>query len=311
MIKECDFVMELTLNDRLIIEEMLDQFYTQTEIAERIGKSQQCISKELKRYAYKGVYRAEHADFFAKQKKENKPVPNTKVSDNLIGLVIGYLKKGWSPKAICKKIKDVKVSFSTIYRWVAKGLIDKTLLARRGKKQRKKSTTKKHRFGTEENSIEQRPEVANNRERLGDWEADTIVCSQNSSCLLTLVCRKSRFLICKLLPNRKAKTIEKAICKLLKYQVKHTITFDNGSEFANWKNIEEKLDVKNYFCHPYCSWERGTNENTNGLLRRYFPKGTNFKKYRNRTIQQVVRLLNQRPREVLHYETPYEIYSNE
>lgn len=302
--------MELTLNDRLIIEEMLDQFYTQTEIAKRIGKSQQCISKELKRYSYKGVYRAKHADFFAKQKKENKTISNTKVSDELIGTVVDYLKKGWSPKAICKTISDVKISFSTIYRWAAKGIIDKTLLARRGKKKRKKMKTKTQRFGTEENSIENRPEVANNRERLGDWEADTIVCSQNSSCLLTLVCRKSRFLICKLLPNRKADTIEKAICKMLKYQVKHTVTFDNGSEFANWQNIEAKLNVKTYFCHPYSSWERGTNENTNGLLRRYFPKKTNFKKYKNRTIQRIVNLLNQHPREVLKYTTAYKIYFN-
>lgn len=183
-------------------------------------------------------------------------------------------------------------------------------MVRRGKKYRKKYTeTKKQRFG-EEDRIENRPEEANNRERLGDWEVDTVVCSQNSSCLLTLVCRKSRFLICKLLPNRKAKIIEKAICKLLKNEVNYTITFDNEREFANWQNIENKLGIKAYFCHPYSSWKRGTNENTNGLLRCYFPKGTNFKKFLNRTIQQVVRRLNNRPREVLNYETSYEIYFN-
>ena len=159
-------------------------------------------------------------------------------------------------------------------------------------------------------SIEDRPEVVDSRERIGDWEADTIVGKGMKGAIVTLVDRKSRFLRMGLVERRTKEAVKNMIIELLKDFPVHTITCDNGKEFAAHEEISEVLDAETYFSHPYASWERGTNENTNGLIRQYFPKDTSFKNISKNDIHYVENRLNTRPRKCLGFVQPMVILKN-
>ena len=160
-------------------------------------------------------------------------------------------------------------------------------------------------------SIHERPEVANNRERIGDWEIDTVVGPKGTtSVLVTVVDRCSRKLLAKVEPNRKAQTVTKALLSLLENEIVYSITADNGKEFSNYEELEEKLRVPVYFADPYCSWQRGTNENTNGLLREYIPKGKDIQTVTQEELDHYVYLINTRPRKVLGFKTALEYYQS-
>lgn len=298
----------ITQAERIIIEKMLKEHYTQQKIAECIGKSQQAISAEIRRHSVSGKYSAEMGYYRTKEKLSQRK-NYTKYTIELAEQIAYYIKLGWSPYVIANGT-DLDVSHKTIYRWIDEGLIpdiSRRSLIRKGKKSKKKQAEKRHRFGDEERSIEKRPEEANNRERYGDWEVDTVVSSHNTYCVVTVVDRKTRFLKAKIVPNRTASVVAKAVTKLLKDEVVHTITADNGSEFANYEEIEKKLGAKMYFCHVYSSWERGSNEHSNGLIRRAFPKKTDFKKIRQRTLDRVIKNINNRPKEITNWLTPLEM----
>jgi len=160
-------------------------------------------------------------------------------------------------------------------------------------------------------SIDERPEIVYRRERLGDWEADTIIGAGKQGAIVALVERKSRFTLLKQVARRTAAAVEDDILELLMpYQaVTHTITFDNGKEFANHQNIAEKLQSDMFFAHPYAAWERGTNENTNGLIRQYFPKGSDFLSITDEQISFVKERLNSRPRKCLDFQVPAMVFS--
>jgi transposase, IS30 family len=160
-------------------------------------------------------------------------------------------------------------------------------------------------------SIEDRPEFVEQRERIGDWEGDTIVGAGKQGVIVTLVERKSRFTLLKQVVNRTAAVVENAILDMLEpYQAStHTITFDNGKEFANHLSIAQNLQAVVYFAHPYASWERGTNENTNGLIRQYFPKGSDFSTITDDQISFVNERLNYRPRKCLDFQAPVMVFS--
>lgn len=164
--------------------------------------------------------------------------------------------------------------------------------------------------------IDRRPKSIEQRSTLWHWEADTVVGKRKTStkkCILTNVERKSGFLIARVLPNAQASSVAEitveAFSSLPKYK-KKTMTFDNGREFAYHYDIERKLNMTTYFAHPYCSWERGTNENTNGLLRQFLPKGTDFQNLTEKELQTYVTLINNRPRKRLNYLTPHEVFHN-
>ena len=160
-------------------------------------------------------------------------------------------------------------------------------------------------------SIEKRPEIVDRRIRIGDWEVDSVIGKLNKSSLLTLVERMSRYTVIIRVNSKEAQIVAQAIvdrAKELNLPV-HTMTGDNGTEFANHKQIAEALGIDFYFTHPYASWEKGTNENTNGLLRQYFPKGTDFNEISDNAIQTVEAELNNRPRKCLNYKRPIEILS--
>ena len=158
------------------------------------------------------------------------------------------------------------------------------------------------------NELTERPVEANERNRLGDWEADTIVGFNRKSGLLTLVDRKSRFLICRKLSRLGSKEVQEAMVDALSGQPLHSITPDRGREFQLHGNVTKELGVEFYFPPPHQPWQRGTNENTNGLLREYFPKGYDFNKLSEEDLQKVVEQLNRRPRKCLGYKTPWEVY---
>jgi IS30 family transposase len=168
-------------------------------------------------------------------------------------------------------------------------------------------------------SIDERPEIVEQRKRLGDWEGDTIAPKEYSSsigkgkrqAIVTLVERKSRFTLIEKVENLTAEATEKAIVSLLKpYNLQTlTITFDNGKEFANHQEIAQQLQADTYFAHPYASWERGTNENTNGLIRQYFPKGSDFSPITTDQLVFVKERLNHRPRKCLDFQTPQMVFS--
>jgi IS30 family transposase len=159
-------------------------------------------------------------------------------------------------------------------------------------------------------SIEERPAVVNTRKRLGDWEVDTMIGKSHKQALVTLTERKSRFTLLGKVPQRTAQAVQDQIQRLLLPVVDqvHTLTSDHGKEFAYHEQIAELLQLKFYFAHPYAAWERGTNENTNGLLRQYFPKKHDFQLVSHKEMEQAMLRLNFRPRKSLRFKTPFEVF---
>ena len=155
-----------------------------------------------------------------------------------------------------------------------------------------------------------RPKIVEQRKRLGDWEADTIIGTQHKEALVSLVERKSRFVLLKKVARKTAVMVEQAIIELLAaFSDKvHTLTSDNGREFANHQQIASQLKARFYFAHPFAAWERGTNENTNGLVRQYFSKNCDFTIITDAEVEHVVQRLNTRPRKTLGFRTPQQVF---
>src|SRR3972149_48066 len=245
-------------------------------IAEVIGVHKSSVSRELKRNRGKCGYRPQQAHELALGRRA-KSVP--RITAKIWAGVEHLLRQDWSPEQISgrlKKEQGVAISHEWIYQHVladkrADGDLYKHL---RCQKKRRKRYGKYDRRGKLPNrrSIEARPAVVNTRKRLGDWEVDTIIGRKHKQAMVTLTERKSRFVFVSRVKRRTAHIIRKQVCKLLlpvKDKV-HTLTSDHGKEFAEHEQIAETLDLKFYFAHPYAAWERGTNENTNGLLREDF-----------------------------------------
>nr|WP_230990773.1 IS30 family transposase [Bathymodiolus platifrons methanotrophic gill symbiont] len=183
---------------------------------------------------------------------------------------------------------------------------------RQSHKKRKKKYGAKDKRGQIRNrvSIEERPEVVETKTRIGDWEIDTAIGKNHKGSLVTIVDRVSKFTLIKKVDSKQSKVVTEATIMLLKpYLDKtHTITADNGKEFAGHEKLAEQLETKVYFAHPYASWERGLNENTNGLIRQYFVKGSSFEEIRGEEVEAVMNKLNHRPRKTLNYDTPHAVF---
>lgn len=238
------------------------------------------------------------------------------------------LKLRWSPEQIANFLKEkypqdkgMRISHEAIYTYLyvlPKGQLKKELLfyLRQGKKRRYKRSGK-NQTGIERKledmtSIEERPAEVADRTVPGHWEGDLIIGKNRRSALGTLVERTSRTTILVPLKNREAVTVRKSFTKEIKQlprQMKLTLTYDQGREMAEHKLFSRQTRVKVYFAHPGSPWERGTNENTNGLIRQFFPKGTDFNRVSRREIKKVQHLLNGRPRKILKWQTPYEIFN--
>jgi len=226
---------------------------------------------------------------------------------DIIDYINEKLKATWSPEQIAKTPCAFKMpSYKTIYRWIyQKYLVNGNLkvLRRKGKNHLGKETRGKFNLGK---SIRKRDKSVYKRQEIGHWEADTVVSGlgKSKACFATLAERKTRYYIAMKIPNRKAETMAKAVIEMLNTYPKElvkTITCDRGAEFANWEKIEQELKCEVYFADPYCAWQKGTNENSNGLLREFYPKGRNLSRVSPKTLKKNLALINARPRKVNNF----------
>jgi IS30 family transposase len=307
---------QLTQEQRYQISALLKTEHTQTEIAAEIGVNKSTISRELRRNRGKRGYRPKQAHRFAQQRRRKSA--QKRISPETWTRIAEKLRQDWSPEQISgwlKKNTDTTVSHEWIYQYIYADKRSGSDLHKhlRCQKKRRKRTGDYDRRGKIPNqvSIEERPEIVEKRARLGDWEADTIIGAGKQGAIVTLVERKSRLTLLKQVTRRTAAAVEDAILDLLRpYQAStHTITFDNGKEFTNHQSIAQKLQANMFFAHPYSSWERGTNENTNGLIRQYFPKGSDFSSITDDQISFVKERLNGRPRKCLDFQAPVMVFS--
>jgi len=289
-------------------------------IADHLGVSKSTVSRELKRNAKKfGSYNAVCAQEMANERKERFSL-NRKFTPGMEKFIREQLsQEQWSPEQIkgyCDKNNIPMISHERIYQFIWQ---DKAAggdlyghLRTGHKKQRRRYGSGKATFQTIKNRvfIDQRPEVINNKQRYGDWEIDTIVGKNNKGAIVTLVERKSAFTLMAKLSGKNADELARTVVNLMApYKEKVlSITSDNGSEFTRHQRIAKKLQAQFFFAHPYSSWERGLNENTNKLIRQYIPKKISFDNIDQNYINLITLKLNKRPRKNLNYNSPLWIY---
>jgi IS30 family transposase len=234
------------------------------------------------------------------------------------------LNLGWSPEIIANRIKSdyprqraFRVSHEAIYQWVYRDVTNSGLLhmqlVRMHKKRKKQCQYGCRGLIPNRVDISERPEAVDRRQRYDYWEGDTMVGGNRQGRVVTHVEQKSRYTMACLIQDGTADAFHQASehgYSNIPVQYRRILTLDNGSENAQHEQLSTKLGIKIYFAKPYASWERGTNENTNGLIRRYFPKGTNFLTITQNQLDKVIRLLNHRPRKCLNYQTPFEVFNN-
>ncbi len=309
----------LSLTDRHYIEIERKGGASMSEIATKINRSQSTISREISRNTGGRGYRHNQAHRFTieRHQKKNK---YTKLTPELKQIINKYLKKDFSPEQISGRLNFKgfsTVHHETIYQYI---LTDKknggdlyTYLRHQNKTYRKRYGSAHSRNGIKDRvDIDERPEVANKRERVGDWELDTIIGKNHKGAIVTMDDRKTKLRLAYPLPGKKAQDVKDAMIKLLtpiKSWVR-TTTYDNGKEFAFHKEVSKALDCDAYFAKPYHSWERGQNENANGLLRQYFPKAMELTDIPVADVFSAVDKLNSRPRKCLGYKTPYEAFES-
>jgi len=299
---------QLTKEQRYQISALLRTGHSQNEIAKEIEKSKSTISRELRRNHGRRGYRPKQADQKAQERK-NKAKPRIRQED--WEMIEHLVYQDWSPEQIHDQVLTVhglQVSPEWVYQHI---LQDKkmggTLYQHlRCQKKRRKRYGKYERRGCIPGrvSIEDRPAVANERKRMGDWEADTIFGRKKQQAIVTLTERKSRFTLMRKVARKTSQEVGNALIELLRPYPVSTITCDNGKEFVEHQRIAQELNAQVYFAHPNSAWERGTNENTNGLIRQYFPKGSDFSKITDLDIDFVINRLNHRPRKCLGFESP-------
>jgi IS30 family transposase len=305
----------LTLEERDRIAQLQYQGADQKEIAQAVGRSPSTISRELRRNRTGDEYYAAQAQREAERRREERPLVRKMEVPEINEAVRAGLAQEWAPEQIVGRMQqqasDRCVSPQTIYAWI-KHDEDRehweAMLRRRGKRpyRRKNAATT-----GDAARIDQRPEVIEERLRLGDFEGDTVLGPAGTGGLATLVDRKSRFTIVVKIQSKNADHVHEKIKQRLKEldeERRHSITFDNGTEFARCYRLEKHLGMELYFADPGCPYQRGTNENTNGLIRQYFPKGTDFREISHHEVRQVEKLLNNRPRACLGFRTPAEVF---
>ena len=305
---------QLTQGQRYQIKALLKSAQNQTKIAEIIGVHRSTISRELKRNRGERGYRPQQAQRKAmnRRKWERK-----RIKAQTWAWVEAKVREDWSPEQIklwMTTYEETSVSHEWIYQHIyadkrAGGDLHKHLRCQKKRRKRYGSYDRRGQI-PDQVSIEQRPGIVEKRKRLGDWEADTVIGKKSCYALVTLVERMSRFTLIKKIDQRTASATKSAIIQMLKpYKLKTlTITFDNGREFTAHQDMARELDADMYFAHPYASWERGTNENTNGLLRQYFPKGSDFSNITDGQVKFAQNRLNTRPRKCLDARTPAMVF---
>lgn len=317
----------LTFQERVVIETLLSQGKTKSAIAKKLNRDRSTIGREIGKWSSNphSPYEASLAHWYAVDDYKNKHHKD-KLSTypRLKAYVYKKLEEGWSPEQISGRIKKdylhdkvMRISHEAIYLYIYRqpqGKENKRLISlltyrksrRRSSKQHQRSKGK-IKYGV---SIDLRPAQVADRKQAGHWEGDLMIGANQASAIATLVERKTRFTYIIKLKDRKSETVAKGfITRLNRHEshLKRTMTYDNGQEMANHHWLSEQTGTAIYFAHPYSSWERGTNENTNGLIRRFLPKKTDFKLVSESQLKNIQDKLNSRPRKILQYQTPEEV----
>jgi len=313
------------MDERNVIYRMKLLGHGPAEIARCLGRHPGTISRELKRNAqFDRRYLAGSAQAKANARGRGHIRRPKTGNERLMQHVAAGLERRWSPEEIAGRLREVlsaelpgvTVSHTTIYRWIwsdPQRSEQFRPFLRVAWKKRRKPYGKPSKRGQIPGrvSIEQRPAAAEDRSRLGDWEADTMVGRARRGYLATCVDRASRYLVARKMDRCTSKAINEKLheaMRRLPAEKRKTVTTDNGREFAGHRKLARLLGVSMYFAHPYSAWERGTCENTNGLLRQYVPKGTDFLQLTDWQVESYVRALNNRPRKCLNYRTPAEVF---
>lgn len=311
---------QLTEVQRYQIDALKKAGKLQKEMAAIVGVSESAISRELSRNTGKRGYRPKQATIKA-QRKRQEAKKAIKMTSATVVLIEEKLRLDWSPEQVSGWLKlecSIRISHERIYQhvWSDKmqgGDLYKHL--RHSDKKRRKHYGSKDKRGQIRNrvSIDERPEIVLQKSRIGDWEIDTVIGKNHQGALVTIVDRVSKFTLIKKVDSKQADIVAAATITLLKPYVDKTLTItaDNGKEFANHEVIAQELNATVYFAHPYHSWERGVNENTNGLIRQYFTKGSSFENITECHVEQVMNRLNHRPRKTLNYKTPHAVFFGE
>jgi IS30 family transposase len=308
---------QITSEERYTISTLRKQGYNPKVIALYLGRDKSTIYREIKRNIRKnGSYNSTYADSRARTRR-SKSRRNQHFGAAEFELVTQRLERKWSPEQISGDLKLsglLDISHETIYRYIKNDRRDGGTLYKylrgAGKKRRKRYGAKDSRGRLKgKRNIADRPAEVEDRKELGHWEIDTVHGKGSNDCIVTLVERKSGFVEIGKLKNKSVSELNRRTIKLINRHPGDilTITADNGTEFHGYKKIEASTDLEFYFANPYHSWERGTNENTNGLIRQFLPKGTSMEKLTQRQCTQIANKLNSRPRKRLGYKTPKEV----
>jgi len=308
---------QLAQEQRYQIYAFLKAGFLQSDIACKIGVHKSTIGRELRRNRGQRGYRPKQAHSMALQRRQeaNKAM---KMTPEIIALIERFLLEDFSPEqasGFLARKHNIHISHERIYQHV---LEDKARGGCLYRHLRHANKIRRKRYGSYDRrgrikarvSIDERPAIVDAKKRIGDWEIDTIIGKKHKGALLSLVERKSKFILIRKVPNKQADLVAEATIDLLNpYRRKVlTITADNGREFAHHEHIKEQLKTDVYFAHPYRAWERGLCENTNGLIRQYFPKRLNFETIEQEHVQKAMDRLNSRPRKTLGFKTPNEVF---
>ena len=306
-----------SIEERCCLREYYIKGKSYREIAKLLGRNVSSVSRELRRNCtfFRDIPRYYP---YTAQKKSN--LRNSYRhrgmfwSKEVLEYIDEKLSLTWSPEQIANTPCELKMPlFKTIYRWIDERYLKSTLKQLRRKGKTRKRLGNGGRFTTGK-SIRKRDKSVYKRLEFGHWEADTVVSGigKTKACFATLAERKTRYYMAIKIPNRNGETMADAVIKALskfpKGAVK-TITCDRGSEFSCWRKIEDKLNCNMYFADPYCAWQKGTNENLNGLLREFYPKGRNLSHVSEKTLKKNLALINARPKKVLHYQKPVDLFN--
>ena len=309
---------QLTAEERYHIYTMKKQSMSLRQIAKGMGRCHTSLSREIRRNKGENGYRYKQAQkkAMARHKTKSKAI---KLTEELTLYVREKIKQHWSPEQISGRLlieKDVSLSHETIYQFILKnkrkGGDLYRYLRHQAKPYRKRYGSKDYR-GTIPGRVDisERPGVVDERSRVGDWEADLVIGKGHKGAIVTLAERRSRLYLAAPIAHKTKELTTAAITSLLTSfkDFVHTITYDNGREFNGHMDVSSQLNCKGFFARPYHSWERGLNENSNGLLRQYFPKSMALDKASKEDVYTAVNAMNHRPRKCLGYKTPWEVFT--
>lgn len=310
---------QLSYEQRVEIYALLKAGLNQTQIAKIVGVSKSTISREMKRNTGLKGYRPNQANERALDRRRNAD-KHVRFNDDIKKVVKKHIEQDWSPEQISGRLKKngkPSVSHETIYQFIIDdqkngGELYKHLRQKR-KKRRKRIKNGDHRGQIPNRvSIDERPAIVDSKERVGDWEIDTVIGKNHKGAFVTAVERKTKYSCIRHVPRKEAALVAEALIEMLSpfKELVFTITADNGKEFSEHEKIAAALNAQFYFAHPYSSWERGLNENTNGLIRQYYPKKTSLVSVDEQKLVDVQNKLNNRPRKTLNFDTPHQLFSN-